>query len=156
MYRDFQILVAEDNATDAFFLKRALQKEGINAPIEVVETGDLALKYLDGQEQFGDRSRFPMPKLLLLDLNMPGMDGFEVLQWLRNKPDLRRMPALVLSSSSLQQDVDRAHDLGANGYCVKPTAPEDMCDLVRALASFWFGCHQFPTVKAATNARSPS
>lgn len=145
LYRDFQILVAEDNAGDAFLLKRAFAKEGINAPMEFVENGEEAVGYLQGRGKFSDRSRFPLPKLLLLDLKMPGLDGFEVLEWLRNNRELRRIPALILSGSSLQEDVNKAHDLGANGYCVKPTGPEDMSELVRALAGFWFDCHQYPS-----------
>ncbi len=148
MYRTFQILVAEDDASDAFFIKRAFLKEGINAPLEFVPDGDQAVGYLDGRDQFADRTRFPLPKLLLLDLKMPKLGGFEVLQWVRNNPELRRLPALILSNSSLQDDIDRAHDLGANGYCVKPADLENMSQLVRGVAGFWFHCHKFPTIRS--------
>ncbi len=89
-----------------------------------------------------------MPSLLLLDLKMPQVDGFRVLQWLRENPLLKRLPVVVLSSSGEQRDVDRAHELGANGYSVKPSAAEGYIELAAAIEQYWLRQHRYPTLPA--------
>ncbi len=146
MYRHLNILVAEDNGDDAFFLKRAVLKAGINAPMQFVPDGEEALKYLEGGGRYADRSTFPMPSLLLLDLKMPGVDGFQVLGRVRKDPMLRRLPVIVFSSSVAQGDVDRAHEMGANGYCVKPCGDEGYEGIVEGLEKYWLRQHHYPII----------
>jgi CheY-like chemotaxis protein len=148
MYSHIPILVAEDNEDDAFFLKRAFLRAGVNAPLDFVENGDSAVGYLSGRGHFEDRSAFPLPKLLILDLKMPGIDGFGVLEWLRAQPGLRRLPVLVFSSSAETQDVNRAHELGANGFTVKPNGLDAMHAFVLAVEAYWLRCHIYPTLPA--------
>src|SRR5947208_11973317 len=114
------ILVAEDDADDAFFLQRAFKKLGIPTSLKFVHDGQEAIDYLHGDAQFADRLRYPLPDLLLLDLKMPRLTGFEVLGWVRKQHNLRRLPVVIFSSSGELTDINRAYDLGANSYLIKP------------------------------------
>src|SRR5438034_1265664 len=101
------ILLAEDDPNDVLLIQRAFQKAGLPYVVKVVPDGGDAIEYLSGRAEYSDREKFPLPFLLLLDLKMPGTDGFEVLQWVRSDPDLKRLLVVVLTSSDLQEDVDR-------------------------------------------------
>ncbi len=147
-----RILVAEDSEEDAFFLKRAFLKAGVNTRMEFVPDGEMAVGYLSGNGRYGDRENFPLPHLLLLDLKMPRMDGFDVLRWLREQPGLRRIPVVILSSSGEERDVNLAHELGANGYVVKPTGLEGMERLVSAVDRYWLDQHCYPRLQAGLEA----
>jgi CheY-like chemotaxis protein len=142
MYRNFRILVAEDDENDAYFLKRAFLRAGINAPIEFVENGEKAIAYLARP-----REEEALPKLMLMDLKMPGMGGFEVLKWLRGQEWVGQLPVVILSSSGYQPDIDLAHELGANGYVVKPVGLENMLEVVRDIEAFWLRRHCCPSCR---------
>jgi CheY-like chemotaxis protein len=143
------LLVAEDSSGDAFLLQQALSKAGIRVSAHFVKDGQEALDYLQGLNLFADRSTYPLPTLLLTDLKMPRMDGFDVLAWLRQQPGLRRLPAVVFSSSALPEDVSRAYDLGANSYLVKPMDFKDWKTVVKALESYWLEINVCPECAAA-------
>src|SRR5207244_2818726 len=108
--------------------------------------GQQALDYLRGEGQFADRSSHPHPPpdLLLLDLKMPRMDGFQVLDWLRRQPVLKRLPVVVFSSSPLDHDINRAYDLGASSFLVKPHENEKLNGLVEKLKSYWIEANARP------------
>jgi len=131
------ILVAEDSEGDAFVLQRAFEKADIDADLRFVEDGQDAVDYLAGKGTFGDRKANPMPKLLLLDLRMPRLSGFDVLGWLKKDPTLRRLPVAVFSSSNVDRDVDRAYDLGANSYIVKPGSLSGYTEFIETLNRYW-------------------
>src|SRR5882724_10527721 len=116
MQRSLSILVAEDLPEDAEILRLAFLSAGVNVPLHFVKDGVEAIEYLKGEQHFGDRSKHPLPTLLLLDLKMPRLDGFDVLDWLRLQPGLRRLLVVVLTSSDMPDDVNRAYELGANSY----------------------------------------
>ena len=141
---NFTILVAEDNEDGAFLLRTAFTKAGITNPVKLVQDGAEAIAYLAGSGKFADRQEYPFPGCLMLDLKMPGTDGFEVLQWLRNHPNCSVIPAVVLSSSAQESDVRRAYQLGANCYITKPTSFEKTVALVRAVCDFWKLCERPP------------
>ena len=150
MYRHFKILVADDNPHDAFFLKRAFLRAGINAPIQFVDDGEQAVNYLGGISPFSNRDSFPLPNLMFLDLKMPRLDGFGVLRWVRQQPRLCRLPVMVFTSSGEPRDVDLAHELGANAYTVKPAAPDQLLDVVLSVERYWLRHHRYPSLTAET------
>jgi CheY-like chemotaxis protein len=133
------ILVAEDDATDAFFLQRAFNRAGIPVKLHFVRDGQEALDYLEGKGPFSDRAAHPLPDLLLLDLKMPRLDGFDVLTWLRGQPTLRNLEVVIFSGSDESRDVSRAYGLGATAYLVKPHSVEELNGLVGRLKQQWSG-----------------
>lgn len=130
------ILVVDDSEADFSILNRAITQAGINSRVLSLRDGREAVDYLSHEEGFNDRTH-PMPELMLLDLKMPKMDGFDVLLWLQQQPRLKRLPVMVLSSSSQDGDVDRAYDLGANCYVVKPNSLAGYHDIAEGLREFW-------------------
>jgi len=133
------ILVAEDNADDVFLLQQAFRKAGVGSRLQVVGDGAEALAYLKGEGAFRDRGNYPFPQVVLLDLNMPRLNGFEVLEALRNDGQYRGLIIHVLSASARDADVLRVYELGANSYVVKPSRLDVLVDWVRALHQW----HQF-------------
>lgn len=138
------ILLVEDNHNDVLLMERAFRKAALCAELQVVEAGEAAVAYLSGQEPYGDRERHPLPVLILLDLKLLGMSGFEVLAWLRAQPGLKRMPVVVLTSSKEAADINRAYELGANSYLVKPALVDALLDMVKTLDRYWLGLNQRP------------
>lgn len=131
------VLVADDDANDVFFLRRAFQKAGLACPIVDVPDGEKAINYLSGSDGFSDRSQFPVPSLLFLDLKMPKVSGFEVLEWLQKNDGLTKLRIVVLSSSNLPSDMQKARLLGAHDYRVKPADIDDMIAMVKDVANRW-------------------
>src|SRR6266850_3873045 len=135
---DAVILLAEDREDDAILIRKAFARTGISNPIYVVHDGEEAVHYLEGSGKYSNRELYPLPDLLLLDLKMPRMDGFEVLQWLREHSELKGLRVVVLTSSQDIYDVNKAYSLGANSFLVKPLEFENYTALTRTLAKFWF------------------
>lgn len=138
------ILVADDSADDAYILKRAFDKAGTKVPLLFVRDGQELIDYLSGADGFADRQNHPMPRVLLLDLKMPKLDGFDVLRWLQRQPELRRLIVTVLSSSNESQDVNLAYDLGANSYVVKPASMTGYAEIVEKLRDYWVDVNRPP------------
>jgi CheY-like chemotaxis protein len=132
-----KLLVAEDSEDDAFLLERALRQTGVAINAVFVRDGQQAVDYIGGSGEFGDRQRYPMPAVIMLDLKMPRMDGFDVLGWLKSQPEYRRTPVIIFSSSDDRRDIDRAYNLGASVFLTKPGATGEMPDLVRVLDAYW-------------------
>jgi CheY-like chemotaxis protein len=145
MLSDQFILLAEDDPNDTLLISRAFQKAGLGNVLKCVNDGEQAVEYLQGENEYADRARFPLPFLLLLDLKMPGTDGFEVLRWIRAQPDFKRLLVVVLTSSNLQADVDRAYELGANSYLVKPVEFNQMVNMIQRFEAYWTELNRFPT-----------
>ena len=139
------ILLVDDDANDILLIQRAFQKAGFRDNLKVVRDGEQAIRYLSGQDEYADRQKCPMPFLVLLDLKMPGMDGFDVLTWIRREPELKRLLVVVLTSSNLQSDVDRAYELGANSYLVKPVEFDEMVHLVQRFEIYWAEINRIPS-----------
>jgi|ERR1043165_7601096 CheY-like chemotaxis protein len=139
------ILLVEDDPNDVLLIQRAFQKAGLQNSLRIVRNGDEAIEYLSGENSYSDRERFPLPFLVLLDLKMPGTDGFEVLSWARSISNLKRLLMVVLTSSNLQSDVDKAYELGANSYLVKPVEFDDMVNLIKRFEVYWTEINRTPT-----------
>jgi len=134
------ILIAEDDPNDVFLLQWAFSKTGINANLRFVEDGEAAIRYLESSDQ----QKNPTPNLVLLDLKMPRVDGFNVLEWVRLQPGLKRLPVIVLTSSDSLLDINHAYDLGANSYLVKPFYNEHLIKLVEYLQTYWLDINFAP------------
>jgi CheY-like chemotaxis protein len=131
------ILHVEDDANDVLLLEHASRKAGVDCEIQRVADGDEAIAYLRGAEQFADRAQFPLPRLILLDLKMPRLNGFDVLTWLRAQEKLRTMPVVVLSSSNHDADLRRAYELGVNSYLIKPVSFDSLVQIMKAIYEYW-------------------
>lgn len=131
------VLYVDDDENDVFFLKRAFQKAGILNPLHVACDGQEAIDFLAGNGKFADRDQYPMPYVLLLDLNLPKKPGLEVLCWIRQQPGFFTLPVVILSASNHEFDLYRAYASGANAYLVKPSGFREATDMARQFAEFW-------------------
>ena len=140
------ILLAEDREDDVLLIRKAFKKAFLTNPLYVVRDGAEAIDYLEGVGRYANRQEFPLPDLLLLDLKMPKVDGFEVLQWLRQQPGFNLLRVVVLTSSDHVNDVNRAYQLGANSFMVKPLDFENFLELSRFMTSYWLQLSKAPQV----------
>ena len=139
MNRQKCILVAEDDENDVFFVRRGFEKAGLTHKLAHACNGQVALNYLDGEPPFSDRNQHPFPDLLLLDLRMPCLDGFELLALLQPHRKLSTLPVVVLSSSILEADAQKARSLGAREFLSKPTNAHEYRDIALGLHQRWLG-----------------
>jgi CheY-like chemotaxis protein len=129
------ILLVEDDPNDIFLMERALSKTNLELPMHVVMNGQEAIDYLAGEGKYTDRSTYPFPQHLFLDLKMPFINGFEVMEWLRERESLPDMDVFVLSSSPEERDRERSKRLGAKAYLVKPPTPQMLLDVLKPAGS---------------------
>jgi CheY-like chemotaxis protein len=137
MLNKVPILLAEDDENDIFLMGRAFDRAAIPNPLFVVHNGQEAIDYLGGTGTYAQREKFPLPGLLLLDLKMPWMDGFDVLRWLRSQHQFDTLPVVVLTSSKLQADIDKSREMGVYDYRVKPHDFEDLVRLLDDVRGCW-------------------
>ena len=140
------ILVVEDNADDAALLRRAFIKARVMNPLHIANSGEEAVAYLSGSGKYANRAEFPLPSLVLLDLKMPGMDGFDVLRWIRGHAMLKGLRVVVLSSSDDMRDVNAAYKLGANSFLIKPADFDRFVEISQALNGYWIWMDKAPDV----------
>lgn len=143
------ILVVEDNGSDAFLIKRAFDRTNLGSSLQFVNDASRAKDYLLGAGTYADRSRFPLPVVMLLDLKLPGESGFELLAWLRQQQGLKRLPVVILTSSSETADINRAFEEGANSYLVKISDPGDFLHVTRAVEQYWTTLNYQPELNSA-------
>lgn len=140
------LLIAEDDENDLFFLQRAFESANVKNPLSIARDGQEAIDYLSGTGDYADRIKFPLPHLFLLDLKMPRKTGMEVLEWLCEQPELRCLPVVVFSSSANCKDIERAYELGANAFVVKPSSMAKRAELAKAMALFWLESNSPPMI----------
>lgn len=131
------VLVADDDSNDFLLIQLAFQKAGLQVMLSHVLNGQLAVDFLTAGGQFKSRAGKPLPDLLLLDLKMPLMDGFDVLTFVKNDPSLKSLPVIVLSASQIQEDIARALGLGAGEFLTKPADFSELVDMAQSLFSQW-------------------
>ncbi len=132
------VLYVEDEEGDRFFMERAFASEGPGIVLKTVNNGRAAIKYLSGLDGFADRVQYPVPDFILLDLNLPQVSGFEVLQWIRNHPSYATLPVVIFSASAHEEDRVRAKALGAQDYVQKPSSGRQYSKIVAMLREKWF------------------
>jgi len=131
------VLYAEDEPDDIFFMRYIWELVGIPNPLVEVKDGQEAIDYLAGQGTFSDRKQYPLPCLLLLDLNMPGKSGFDVLRWIRQQPNLTSLKVVVVSGSNQEADIATARSLGITDYIIKPSGLHTLLEIVQAKKDVW-------------------
>ena len=131
------ILAVEDEASDRLILEIAFQRAKLPCPLVIVRDGQEAVDYLSGKGRYAERTAHPLPALIVLDLKMPRMNGFDVLGWLAEQPDFKKIPALVLSSSADEIDMNKARQLGAREYFVKPHSLDELMKIAHQMQARW-------------------
>jgi CheY-like chemotaxis protein len=131
------VLYVEDNQADFALLRLVTKKCGTPFTLQRAVDGEEAISYLEGEAPYHDRDTYPFPDLVLLDLRLPRLDGFEVLQWIRANPSTRSLPVVVLAGSSFRADIRRALELGANHYAAKPGSLSELQVLIDQIADVW-------------------
>ena len=139
------ILLAEDDYDDRYLISEALDESGVETHLYIVENGEDLLDYLKGRGNYSDRSEFPLPNMILLDLNMPLMDGREALTEIKKDRDLRRIPIIVLTTSQAEEDVQATYDLGITGFITKPMTFSGLVDVMKSVGNYWFDSVTLPS-----------
>src|SRR6478752_2177847 len=134
------IMVIDDDPHDRILIERAFRAAGVKDPIQVLNDGLEAIAYMKGEGKYADRGLFTYPTFITTDLKMPGADGFAVLEHLRRNPEWAVIPTVVLTGSSDLDDIKKAYMLGASSYHVKPTAPDGLRHILKALHNYWLTC----------------
>ncbi len=145
--KTIRILMAEDNDMDVFLVREAFDQGRLAVHLDVTENGVDALAYLRREGQYADR---PRPDLVMLDINMPRLDGLSTLKAIREDPDLRTLPVIMLTTSDAETDVLRSYESFANAYIVKPISMDNFFSVIRTFEDFWFSVVRLPRVPAGT------
>jgi CheY-like chemotaxis protein len=127
------ILLVEDDSDDVFLMERAMSKAHLDLAMQVAVNGEEAINYLSGLGKYEDREAYPMPGCVFLDLKLPFINGFEVLEWIRTQSQLSGLPIIVLTSSPEERDRQKALQFGAKAYCIKPPTPQMLLEVLKAV-----------------------
>ena len=142
--RPVSILIADDDAEERLLAKKALEEARLANGLHFVKDGEELLDYLNHRGQYTDSETFPRPGLILLDLNMPRMDGHVALMKIRTDPDLRQIPVVVLTTSKAEEDIVRTYLLGASSFITKPVKFESLVEVMKVLQRYWFEIVELP------------
>ena len=133
------ILLVEDDQDDIFIFKRALVAANVLNPVVVLSNGQAVIDYLSHQGEYSSLEKNPLPFVIFLDLKLPYLDGFEVLTWIRQQPQLNSVVVVVLSGSDESRDHKKAYELGARSYLLKPPGAQDIREFMESMVSYWGG-----------------
>ena len=142
------ILLADDDAEDREMTRKALEKNCLASEFHAVEDGEELLDYLNHRGKYAPPAESPTPGLILLDLNMPKMDGREALAAIKSDPLLRRIPVVVMTTSKAQEDIFRTYDLGCSSFISKPISFESLEEVTMVLGKYWFQIVTLPDAKS--------
>jgi CheY-like chemotaxis protein len=140
------ILLVEDDDNDVFLIQRAFKRLDLPHSLQVVTNGEEAINYLDRKAPYNNLKSHPIPTLILLDLKLPRKSGLEVLAWIRQQSQLKRLLVVVLTASRETPDINKAYDMGANSYLVKPVSFHDFLEMIRTLDLYWLMFNEKPLV----------
>ncbi|GAB3964357.1 response regulator [Spirosoma terrae] len=137
------VLIADDDADDRMFLEQAMRQNGYTQSIEFVENGEQLMEYLRQEGRYNEQNA-PWPNLLILDLNMPRKNGFQALSEIKDDPKLRRLPVIVMTTSSTDEDVIKTYNLGVNSFVTKPFNFNRLVEIIGALKTYWMDTVKLP------------
>ncbi|HZU30115.1 MAG TPA: response regulator [Candidatus Angelobacter sp.] len=138
------ILLVEDNPVDVMLMRRAMAKLDTVSDLRTVSDGQAAIDYLSGLGPYADRSSYPVPYVMVLDLKLPRKNGFEVLDWLRANSTYSHLPVVILTSSREDQDLRKAYLAGANSYFLKTPDAEELNRMAQIIHEYWIGYNRLP------------
>ncbi|GAC21316.1 response regulator [Paraglaciecola arctica] len=141
------ILMADDDEDDRLLTKEALQESRVLNDLHCVEDGVELINYLKRQGKYSDEDKYPWPSLILLDLNMPRKDGREALKEIKDDPELKAIPVVILTTSQQEEDMIKGYDLGAASFITKPVNFEGLVNLMKALGKYWIEFVELPNRK---------
>jgi len=145
-YRSVFILMAEDDEEDRMLADEALSESRLINEVFFVDNGEALMAYLKGESPYEDRNKYPLPGLILLDLNMPKKDGRECLKEIKEIDRLKRIPIVVLSTSKAEEDILKTYDLGVSSFITKPVTFESLVEVMNTLGKYWFEIVELPNI----------
>ena len=154
MRQQCTILIVDDDENDIFFTKRAFTEINVHCTLQVLKNGQEVVDYLAGHSEYADRAKYPLPIMILMDLKMPIMDGFQVLAWLRSSAGVKVIPTILFSSSDLPSDITRAYELGANSFMTKSVTYDGLLLKLQTLSQYWLEHCKHPQVGEADGSNS--
>ena len=145
------ILLAEDDSDDRYLISEALDESDVESQLYIVENGEELLDYLRHQGKFADTNKYPRPELILLDLNMPLMDGREALAQIKKDPDLNKIPVIVLTTSQAGEDIQKTYGLGITGFISKPMSFSGLVEIMQSIGDYWCRSVTLPSREGIQN-----
>lgn len=143
--KSIHIVIAEDDEEDRMLTREAMIESRVKNTVHFVEDGEYLMDYLHNKGQYEDKSKFPIPGLILLDLNMPRKDGREALKEIKSNEHLKRIPVVILTTSKAEEDIIRTYDLGVNSFITKPVTFEGMINVMKTLGTYWLDIVELPS-----------
>ena len=132
----YPVLLAEDNDSDLIFLQRAIRKAGVSVSLQLVRNGEEAVNYLLGEGNYANQERYPLPMLIISNMKMPRMNGLELLTWVKQQPNFKHLPVIVMSSSEDPDEMNQVTTLGGSAYFVKTSSLDMLAEIVKKMISF--------------------
>lgn len=139
-----EILLVEDNLSDVELTKRAFVKSGIQVPLTVIDNGQSAIDFVEGKGEFNHRKIEQLPLIVLLDINLPKLNGIEVLKRIKSNEDTRKTVVIILTTSGEEKDIQEAYEAGANSYIKKPVDFQKFAEAVSQLSNYWLNINEPP------------
>jgi CheY-like chemotaxis protein len=143
--KSIHIVIAEDDEEDRMLTREAMIESRVKNTVHFVEDGEYLMDYLHNKGDYSDKSKFPAPGLILLDLNMPRKDGREALKEIKSNEHLKRIPVVILTTSKAEEDIIRTYDLGVNSFITKPVTFEGMINVMKTLGTYWLDIVELPS-----------
>ena len=142
--KSIHIVIAEDDEEDRMLTREAMIESRVKNTVHFVEDGEYLMDYLHNKGDYSDKSKFPAPGLILLDLNMPRKDGREALKEIKSNEHLKRIPVVILTTSKAEEDIIRTYDLCVNSFITKPVTFEGMINVMKTLGTYWLDIVELP------------